>query len=266
MLASRQTIIELIEQGVIKDADVNAAGPVSYDLATEAFFTDAESYGKKSATSVLNPGDSVFVSSKETIALPNDLACVVLLKNSRIRQGLRLDAPLYFPGHETRVYFRVTNVSGSEITLGAEKGIAQIAFERLDRPTDVPYEGTFSDEFSFAGMGNYASSYQDEIKQLEKKAGDLESIEKRIYGNVMSIMAIIAAVFTLANLNFGLSGSGSVRQVLAINLATVGSFSLLAGLIGLAVQPKSNYAKVVPWALAAVAFVVAIILALLLPE
>ena len=49
-------------------------------------------------------------STSELIHLPSTLVARVMLRNSRIRQGLSLDAPLYFPGHSTRVFFRVTNI------------------------------------------------------------------------------------------------------------------------------------------------------------
>ena len=158
-----------MNDGVIKDGKIKNAGPVSYDLTTQNFFTDKASYNQKLISYMLNPGDSVFVASVETISLPNDLACSVRVKNSRLRLGLRLDAPLYFPGHETRVYFRVTNVSGDVIALDTKKEIAQLVFERLDQPTDTPYEGAFSDEDVFRGLGDYESRYEHDLKKVEKR-------------------------------------------------------------------------------------------------
>ena len=254
MLASRQTIRDLIDKGVIQDADEGSLGPVSYDLRTGRYFTDADSYEQGLTTAVLMPGDSTFVSSVETICLPSDLACRVLLKNSRIRQGLRLDAPLYFPGHRTRVFFRVTNVSSCEVTLGTDDGLAQIAFERVDRPVDTPYDGAFSDEFSFKGMGEYGSRYGREVRKLEEKAAELEGLERRIYGNVMVITAIIAAAYALVNVNGAAHQGADVRGTLCVNLATVGSFSLLAGLMGLSLRPSGRLARWLPWAVAALAF------------
>ena len=75
-----------------------------------------------------------------------------LLRNSRIRQGLSLDAPLYFPGHGTRLFYRVTNVSGNTISLDKSKGIAQVAFQRVDGTVAHPYHETFSDELDFNGI------------------------------------------------------------------------------------------------------------------
>lgn len=76
----------------------------------------------------------------------------------------------------------------------------------------------------------------------------------------MTIMTIIAAVFTLVNINVGFVGQAAASHVVSINLATIGSFALLAGLIALPLQPKSAYARVVPWVLAIVAFVASVLL------
>lgn len=58
---------------------------------------------------------------------------------------------LYFPGHGTRLFYRVTNVSGNTISLDRSKGIAQVAFERVDGPVAYPYAGAFSAELNFNG-------------------------------------------------------------------------------------------------------------------
>ena len=100
--------------------------------------------------------------SKETVALPGDLAARVLLKNSRIRQGLALDAPLYFPGHSTRVFFRVTNVSADTVSLDASRGIAQLTFETVDG-VEHPYEGAFSGEMDFSDLASYEDVYGDQV-------------------------------------------------------------------------------------------------------
>ena len=137
----------------------------------------------------------------EGVQLPHTIAARVLLKNSRIREGLTLDAPLYFPGHRTVVYYRVTNVSADTITLCSTRPIAQIAFERVEKPVDNAYKGTFQDEMEFRGMGRYEDVYREEIKQVESTADEIKSVERRMYGNVMAIMAILAGIFTLVSVN-----------------------------------------------------------------
>ena len=98
------------------------------------------------------PGESVFVGSQEVIHLPNTLAVRVMLRNSRILQDLSLDAPLYYPGHSTRVFFRVTNASQGAIALDCSCGIAQLVFERAEGEVEHSYNGAFADEFDYRGV------------------------------------------------------------------------------------------------------------------
>ena len=160
MYLSDTKIQELIDSKVLLNADASNIGQVTYDLRTEE----------------LGPGDSTFVSCVECVALPNDLTASVLLRNSRIRQGLSLDAPLYFPGHGTRLFYRVTNVSGSTITLDKSKGIAQVAFQHVDGMVAHPYHGAFSDELNFNGLADYSDVYAGELKKVEDKKEEIANI------------------------------------------------------------------------------------------
>ncbi len=128
VLLSDSKIRELISNGVLTETRSENLGPVSYDLTTRAFHT-RERQSLEKVT--LSPGDSTYVSTVEVIKLPKDIAARVLLRNSRIRQGLSLDAPLYFPGHHTRVFFRVTNMSSDQITLSTSDGIAHLFLKQL---------------------------------------------------------------------------------------------------------------------------------------
>ena len=59
-----------------------------------------------------------------------------------------------------------------------------------------------------------------------------KSVERRMYGNVMAIMAILAGIFTLVNVN-AQAMQADLKTVLTLNLTTVGSFSVLVALIGI---------------------------------
>ncbi len=85
MFLSDTKIRELIDRKVLLNAVASNIGQVTYDLRTDGFFID----GNKRAEVELNPGDSTFVSCVECVQLPSDLTASVLLRNSRIRQGLR---------------------------------------------------------------------------------------------------------------------------------------------------------------------------------
>ena len=117
MLLSDGEIRELIEQDVLVNADKNNVGTITCDLRTKRFvFSD----GSSRASCKLQHGDSAFVECVEGVQLPYTIAARVLLKNSRIREGLTLDAPLYFPGHRTVVYYRVTNDCADRFRTGGE--------------------------------------------------------------------------------------------------------------------------------------------------
>lgn len=114
------------------------------------------------------------MSSVEVIDLPDYLSCSAIIGSSRLRQGLHLDALLYFSDRKTCIFFRVTNVSSDVIALDTKRGIAQLIFERLDQPTDAPYNGSLNDEYGFTGMGSYKSLYEHGLKRIEKKAGEVK--------------------------------------------------------------------------------------------
>lgn len=259
-MLSDKEIKALISNGVLLHASDKGVGPVAYDLTTESFHSND---GPMSEVE-LKPGESIYVAAKEVIALPNNLTARVFLKNSRIRQGLTLDAPVYFPGHKTRVYYRVTNVSSDVIALDSLKGIAQIAFEPVDGTVEQPYAGAFSDEFDYRGMADYSDMYRDDMRKLDSKVDEVKGIERRMYGNVLALMAIFAAIFTLVNINVNaFQAESGLSLVLVANLATVGSFAFLSGIIAMLVKPEVQKTYKLLWAVAVVAFMAAGLLAFL---
>lgn len=269
MLLSDTQINALIKEGVLfrtdgRPIDPSAVGPVSLDLTTKDFCSQQGSSSKV----ILNPGDSVFVETCECVKLPTDLAARVLLRNSRIRQGLTLDAPLYFPGHKTLLYFRVSNVSANAIELDCSKGIAQVVFEQVCDDVAHPYEGAFTDELSYKGMGSYQGKFDKDIKAFESSnRKELEATEKRIKDSVLGLMAFFAAIFTLVNVNAGVIGAQvSAPGVLAVNLSVVGCFSALVALIELVVGhgSKRESALTVALAIAVVAFIGAAVVTVLI--
>lgn len=260
MYLSDTKIRELIDNGVLLNADVSNIGQVTYDLRTDGFYVNEN----KTTGVKLNPGDSAFVSCIECIQLPNDLTASILLRNSRIREGLSLDAPLYFPGHGTRLFYRVTNVSGNSILLDKSKGIAQVAFQRVDGPVAHPYAGAFSDELNFNGLAGYSDVYAEELKKVEHKKDEVVNIESRIYGNVLALFAIFAAIFTLVNVNAaGLSSDITTARFVALDLLIIGGFLIFAYAIEAFLVKDEAKKSCTPLALGICSIVVAVILALI---
>ncbi len=158
--------IKEIGASVISPYNEALVQAIGYDLTAKNFIVCE---GAEVDHIVLGAMESVFVQCKETIKLPNDLCAFIHLRNSRIRQGLLLTAPVYHPGHETPVYFRVTNVSSQAISLSEGDSLATIMFESLDNAVQSPYAGTFQKEEQYRGMGSYGEAYTNAIVKAVKK-------------------------------------------------------------------------------------------------
>ena len=217
--------IKQFGEKLVSPYDEEKVQAIGYDLTSDTFYTTE---GTEASFFELEPMQSVFVQCKESLSLPNDMTAQVALRNSRIRQGLMLTAPVYHPGHKTPVYFRVTNVSGQAIHLKAGDGLATLTFEQLDAPVDRPYQGTFQNEAKYRGMGDYADPYSRDMRKVEDKWKDVKGLERGIYGNVLAIMAVFIAAFSIININVSMTRGGDCLSIILIfNLCTLGAFSFL---------------------------------------
>lgn len=228
----------LVEQkNLIDSYDSRCLTNFGYDLRAKMFYINSE--GKKSVT--LMPNDSVFVESVEIVTMPTNLLGRVALKNSRIRQGLSMEAPVYQPGHKTRIYFRLTNVSADAITLYEDDKYATICFERLDAEPQNPYDGVFQKEFDYQGLADYQDVYKRQTRELEKKTEDLRNVESNIYTNVLAILAIFMALFSFLTVNVTLAAnSATIENYLIFNALMLGGISFLVALLNTVVRPKKN--------------------------
>ena len=244
---------------IIRPFDKEKVINIGYDLTTEKYTIGNNS----ETTSVkLMPFQSAFVMSKESIELPDNVLAKVVLRNSRIRQGLTLDAPIYQPGHKTKVFFRITNVSEKEIDLDERADFATIVFEELDGNVGRPYAGTFQNEFNYKGMADYSSIYLREIEDIEEKIKNVKDIEKHIYGNVLTIMAIFVGVFSLINLNVSLANqSFDAKYLMILNLVTIGAIGSLMAILDAIVNDSK---KRLLWLVPVVCFVIALLIHILL--
>mgnify|MGYP002796077817 CR=1 FL=1 len=101
---------------------------ISYDLTIGVICGIDE---KENIHYDLRPGETVFVKTKEKLAIPLNILARIAEKNSRMRQGLKVDGPHYQPGHVTFAFLRIQNISNNTIELSAGMRIAQIIFEEL---------------------------------------------------------------------------------------------------------------------------------------
>lgn len=78
-----------------------------------------------------------------------------------------------------------------------------IIFEQLSGSAAHPYNGTFKDEIeTYTGLSGYKRSYEKQIRQLEEKADDIKGIAKSIYANVLAILAVFLAIFSLISMKY----------------------------------------------------------------
>lgn len=254
VLADRDIHKRTSENCLIENHDPACFTNIGYDLRADYFV----SKGINVPHVTLKCGESAFVGTTENIKLPNDMIARIVLKNSRIRQGFSLDAPVYQPGHYTKVFFRLTNVSSDEIELRSGDKYAMIMFETLSRPVDSPYSGTFSGEMDFSGMGRYTDIYKKEMQQIERKAEDLKTMERSIYANVLVILTVFVALFSFLTTNLSLlSASANITQFLVYNFVMLGCVSFLVALLNGIISVKKR--SIFLWGVSAIMFVAAIL-------
>ena len=154
---------EIFKEGY-KETEV---GSVSYDLHISGIIME----GRTEEVYLLRPKEVVFVKTKEKIKMPYDLMGRIGEKNSRIRQGLSVVGPHYFPGHETYIYLRVQNVTSSAIRIKSGDSIAQIFFEKLadvpDKTYDKLEDASFNKEDDYRGYGKYKDEYEERIELID---------------------------------------------------------------------------------------------------
>lgn len=152
-----------------EEKSVNA---ISYDLHIKGIVGNEELLEEY----VLKPGEAVFVKTKEKIHMPEDLMGRIGEKNLRMRQGLCVSGPHYYPGHETYLYLRVQNISAVTIKVKKEDAIAQIFFEELKEIPEETYDrqpnASFNDEDEYLGMAKYTDEYKKRMEELKDAGKD----------------------------------------------------------------------------------------------
>ena len=232
---------EIFCNGCFKDECLNA---VSYDLHIAGVVMKDE----LSDSYVLRPNEVVFIKTKEQIQMPRDLMGRIGEKNSRMRQGLWVSGPHYFPGHKTYIYLRVQNLTADTIKIKKEDKIAQIFFEQLTEEPENAYSdqqnASFKEEDQYRGMGRYADEYEERIGKIHKASEDLDEKIDHIYANILTLMGIFVSVFSLITINLSNLGKkfSNVKYMTVMNLSLSIVICLFLGLIMIFINHK-NYNK-----------------------
>ena len=217
-----------LKSGIITGATDNNFGNISCDLLIKDVLAGSERLSEYE----LKPAESVFVSTAEIIDVPPNMFAQVVARNSAIRLGLEVSAPIYQPGHKTRIFFRVTNVSSGTVNLKRNTSVCSLMIYRLDNDSAKPYKGVYIDEFDYRGVGDFHTVAVPEGGILEKKLKELEKLEHRLYGNVMLMLTIFVAIFSLVNLSTTtLRSEFGLQEILSFNFLFLGVISTLVLLI-----------------------------------
>jgi len=90
---------------------------------------------------VLHPGEFALGHTAEIIGCPDDIVGIVNGKSSLGRLGIQVHATAGFidPGFKGTVVLELSNVANLPILLRPGMKIAQMVFQKLDRPAERPY-------------------------------------------------------------------------------------------------------------------------------
>lgn len=263
-------IKEMCNQGklIVENYNPDNVGAISYDLAVDYIRTYDENKKEylNETSYELYPNKTVFICTEETLKIPENMIGVVKEKNSIMREGLVVDGPCYQPGHKTKCFLRVTNISEHIITIKSGKKIAQIMFDILSGIPDIPYnkqeKASFNDEYQYLGYGKYKKEYSKEIRKINKANDDLDNKIQSIYSNVLVFMGIIAAIFTIVTINFEAFKDKlmTTTGVLSLNLSMAFITSFLVGIISLFTVKKKKWYFYLIYSLLVIALFIANIL------
>ncbi|ESP89678.1 dCTP deaminase [Candidatus Halobonum tyrrellensis] len=90
---------------------------------------------------ILHPGDFVLGTTKERVAIPDDLVAHVEGRSSlgRLAVVVHATAGLCDPGFEGRITLELSNLGNAPVALSPGMRVSQLTFTELTRPADRPY-------------------------------------------------------------------------------------------------------------------------------
>lgn len=217
----------------LKDVLIEGAQDVGFgNISCDLFIKEILANSGHVSEYALKSGESVFVSTVEVIDVPKNMFAQVIMRNSAIRLGLDIAAPVYQPGHKTRIFFRVTNVSSATVNLKQGLSVCSLMLYRFSTDSSKPYAGVYSDEFDYRGIGDFHSVAIPAVGEIEEKLRTLEKLEARLYGNVMMMLTVFVAIFSLVNLNSAVWQSNyTLQQAIAFNFMFLSIISALVLLV-----------------------------------
>ena len=88
----------------------------------------------------------VLAGAAELFNLPDDVMARVCDKSSLARMGVNVQNTILEPGWRGYVTLEIANFGLHNVRFKQGCAVAQVVFERLDEPTDLPYSGKYQDQ------------------------------------------------------------------------------------------------------------------------
>lgn len=168
MILSDRTIRSLLDGGALRidPLEDGALQPASVDctLGDEYLVVDennmdvismreAISYRRLASGEItLPPHSFLLATTREWVALPEDLTAFVEGRSSIGRMGLFIqNAGWVDPGFRGRVTLELYNANSLPIKLEAGRRVCQLVFCRMDAPASAPYRGKYQDQDTTTG-------------------------------------------------------------------------------------------------------------------
>lgn len=242
MILIDRDIKQRSSQIFIEGYDESSVTSISYDLHVQGIIINDslnDSY-------ILRPGEFVFIKTVEMIHMPDDLMGRIGEKNSRMRQGLSVSGPHYYPGHKTYIYLRVQNITSGTIKIKKNDKIAQIFFEQLTAVPDTTYEqqsdAAFNDEEQYRGLAKYKDEYEERMNKIQDTNKDLDEKINHLYANILTIMGVFVSVFSLIMVNFTNISSKNLSKefIIPMNLSLGIVIALFIGLLLVFINKANN--------------------------
>ena len=102
----------------------------------------------------------------------------------------------------------------------------------------MPYSAqdtaSFQNETEFVGVGNYKEEYDKQTKRhIDKAKDDIEDMSHRIYANVLTIMGVLVAIFSLITINYQafVNTTITLKYIVATNLTLTLCIVVMLGII-----------------------------------
>lgn len=222
---------------------------ISYDILIDSIIlpdrTDESKFINKNSYN-LRSGETVYIKSDIEINLPVNCIGRIVERNSVMRMGLEVSGPCYQPGHRTKIFLRIHNIISKDIVLHKGQGIAQIMFEYLEVKPDKPYsqdtDNSYQNEENYIGVqGQWRDDWLGQLEKYDQKIEELDNMENRIYGNIITIMGVFITMFSLLMFNFSaIERQISLQNVLGIDLSLALLLYILLGAIVLILNRRKG--------------------------